>query len=72
MLIEVLLIISLSIVQISQKVLKEADEVMGGKVLEYEAKTIYRDGMKEGIVAGKLEGEKEAEYFFFRISKSCF
>ena len=42
-----------------KKVLKEADEVMGGKVLEYEAKTIYRDGMKEGIVAGKLEGEKE-------------
>ena len=32
-----------------KKVLKEADEVMGGKVLEYEAKTIYREGIKEGI-----------------------
>lgn len=35
-----------------KKVLKEADEVMGGKVLEYEAKTIYRDGLKEGIKEG--------------------
>ena len=25
---------------------------MGGKVLEYEAKTIYREGMKEGIDQG--------------------
>ncbi len=32
-----------------KKVLKKTDEVMGGKVLEYEAKTIYRDGIKEGI-----------------------
>ena len=35
-----------------KKVLKEAYEVMGGKVLEYEAKTIYRDGLKEGIKEG--------------------
>ena len=43
----------------NEKVLKEADEVMGGKVLEYEAKTIYRDGMKEGIKEGMKEGVKE-------------
>ena len=42
-----------------KKVLKEADEVMGGKVLEYEAKTIYRDGLKEGKKEGIREGIKE-------------
>ena len=29
---------------------------MGGKVLEYEAKTIYREGIKEGIKEGINEG----------------
>ena len=42
-----------------KKVLKEADEVMGGKVLEYEAMTIYRDGLKEGKKEGIREGIKE-------------
>ena len=28
---------------------------MGGKVLEYEAKTILRKGIKEGIEVGKFE-----------------
>ncbi len=36
----------------NEKVLKEANEVMGGKVLEYEAKTIYKDGVKEGVKEG--------------------
>jgi len=29
---------------------------MGGKVLEYEAKTIYRQGYKEGFEEGRREG----------------
>ena len=31
--------------------------VMGGKVLEYEAKTIKREGLKEGIEQGIEQGE---------------
>ncbi len=33
--------------------------VMGGKVLEYEAKTIKREGIEEGIKEGIEEGIKE-------------
>ncbi len=33
--------------------------VMGGKVLEYEAKTIKREGIKEGLEEGLKEGIKE-------------
>ncbi len=33
--------------------------VMGGKVLEYEAKTIKREGIKEGIQKGIQEGENK-------------
>ncbi len=32
---------------------------MGGKVLEYEAKTIKREGIKEGIQKGIQEGENK-------------
>ena len=35
--------------------------VMGGKVLEYEAKTIKREGIKEGIQKGIQEGIQEGE-----------
>lgn len=34
---------------------------MGGKVLEYEAKTIKREGIKEGIQKGIQEGIQEGE-----------
>lgn len=39
-----------------EKIKKEVTTVMGGKVLEYEAKTIYREGIKEGIKEGINEG----------------
>ncbi len=39
------------------KVKKEIDKVMGGELLEYEAKTIYRNGISKGIEKGRLEGE---------------
>ena len=32
---------------------------MGGKVLEYEAKTILQNGIREGIREGKLQGIRE-------------
>ena len=35
--------------------------VMGGKILEYEAKTIKREGEKEGIKKGEKEGIKKGE-----------
>ena len=37
-------------------IIEEADKVMGGEVYEYEAKTIYRNGIKEGKVEGIKEG----------------
>ncbi len=38
------------------KVQKEAEKVMGGRVLEYEAKTIYRNGLNAGIERGRSQG----------------
>lgn len=35
--------------------------VMGGKVLEYEAKTIKREGIREGIREGRREGIEQGE-----------
>ena len=51
------------------KVKEEADKVMGGEILEYEAKTIYKNGLSAGIsqgvqrgrLEGKLEGRLEGE-----------
>ena len=36
--------------------------VMGGRVLEYEAKTILRQGIEEGIKEGKMEQAKETAF----------
>ncbi len=46
---------------------KEVDEIMGGEILEYEAKTIkwegtqegLREGLQEGLRIGKREGLRE-------------
>ena len=38
-----------------ESIRKEVNSIMGGKVLEYEAKDILRKGIKEGIEVGKLE-----------------
>ena len=38
------------------KVQKEAKNIMGGKVLDYEAKTIYMDGKNDGIALGMAQG----------------
>ena len=38
------------------KVRKEVTSVMGGKILEYEAKTILQRGIQEGKQAGIQEG----------------
>ena len=39
--------------QLTQKytaIQKEAESIMGGKVLEYEAKTIYKSGIEQGTL----------------------
>lgn len=40
------------------KVRKEVTSIMGGKILEYEAKTILQRGIQEGRQAGIQEGKK--------------
>ena len=41
------------------KVQKEAKNIMGGKVLDYEAKTIYMDGKNDGIALGMAKGMEQ-------------
>ena len=41
------------------KVRKEVTSVMGGKILEYEAKTILQRGIQEGRQVGRQEGIQE-------------
>ena len=38
-----------------ENVKEGVSSVMGGKVLEYEAKTIKNEGMQEGLQKGRLE-----------------
>ena len=38
---------------------KGAEDIMGGKILEYEAKTIFQDGWREGYKQAFKEGFKE-------------
>lgn len=42
-------------------VLKEAEKIMGGQVLETETETVYREGVKEGHEKGVKEGHKEID-----------
>ena len=48
-----------SIAKKYQKVREGVTEVMGGRVLEYEAKTIKNEGWLEGKVEGHKEGKIE-------------
>ena len=41
-----------------QKIVKEGEKVMGGELLEYPAKTSYREGRAEGIAIGREEGRE--------------
>ncbi len=36
----------------SDRVRKEVNEIMGGKILEYKAKTIFKEGIQTGIQTG--------------------
>ena len=44
-----------------ENVRKEVTSVMGGKVLEYEAKTILQDGIRKGKAEGIAEGKAEGK-----------
>ena len=41
------------------KVRKEVTSVMGGKILEYEAKTILQRGIQEGLQEGRIRSYVE-------------
>ena len=40
-----------------ENVRKEVTSIMGGKVLEYEAKTILQSGIRQGKIEGRIEGK---------------
>ena len=40
---------------------KEVTEVMGGKVLNYRSKEIFREAMEKGLEEGREEGRKEGQ-----------
>lgn len=42
-----------------EKVKKGVKSVMGGKILEYEAKSIWKNGLAEGISQGKFQALSE-------------
>lgn len=42
------------------KIREGVSSVMGGKVLEHEAKAIFREGIKEGEERGEKRGRQEA------------
>ena len=43
-----------------ENVQKGVNEIMGGRVLEHEGKTIFNEGRNEGIVIGEVRGRSEA------------
>ena len=43
------------------KVRKGAENIMGGKILEYEAKTIHNTGLRIGLEQGREQGQAEKE-----------
>ena len=45
-----------------QNVQKGVSDIMGGRVLEHEGKTIYNAGIKEGIAVGEERGRREANF----------
>ncbi|MBR6770246.1 MAG: hypothetical protein IKM28_03245 [Lachnospiraceae bacterium] len=49
---------------------KEVREVMGGNILEYEAKTILLRGREEGREEGRKEGQEEAAHRMFEAGFS--
>ena len=45
--------------QNAEIVRKEVENIMGGKVLEYEAKTIRNEGIAQGVAQGKEKGQSD-------------
>ena len=48
---------------------KEVEEIMGGKILNYEAKDIRNSGIREGISIGKEAGRQEGEELLGKLVK---
>ena len=43
------------------KVRKGVDDIMGGKILEHEAKSILQRGIREGELRGEIKGETKGK-----------
>lgn len=48
-----------------EKIKKGIGGIMGGKVLDYEAKTIFRSGREEGRQEGRQEGMKNGMVYAY-------
>ena len=48
---------------------KEVEKIMGGKILNYEAKDIRNSGIREGISIGKEAGRQEGEELLGKLVK---
>ena len=46
---------------------KEVEEIMGGQILNYEAKDIRNSGIREGISIGKEAGRQEGESLALKL-----
>ena len=53
-----------------KQVLTEAEKIMGGEILEYEAKTIYRKGREDGIQQGLQKGDDAINVILADLIKS--
>lgn len=56
-----------NIAQKHDKVKKGVLDVMGGKILEYEAKTILNEGKNEGRKEGRMEEKKDTVLNLYRM-----
>lgn len=56
-----------NIAQKHDKVKKGVLDVMGGKILEYEAKTILNEGKNEGRREGRMEEKKDTVLNLYRM-----
>jgi hypothetical protein len=72
--------VKISLITLSKKVLEaylknyqqvkgKVDEIMGGKVLEYEAKTILNQGISLGFTRGRSEGMREGRDEGMRLGR---
>ena len=45
-----------------QNIQKEVKEIMGGRVLDYESRSIFYDGIARGRIEGEEQGKREEKF----------